>query len=238
MPLRSDQQRIINKSSGTCTAVATTRFSNGSRHVSRRKWRFGTRDATDSFLRPRRSRQREIVVFFCGTNTCANVQTVIVVRYVKTNRPPGWCDCTRIRQPSDQQLYRFIVYIVYRALRWLLLSLDENSYRRSILRLAFSRERVKPSRRYSQITRSEGFWGFCKHPANRSLLFCAAVLRFFRICLPKDSESFASIVDHDHCGLFYKYSLDRFLRSLLIPGIIDHFDRIYFDIIRMADDVR
>lgn len=108
----------------------------------------------------------------------------------------------------------------------------------SILRLAFSRERVKPSRRYSQITRSEGFWRFCKHPANRSLLFCAAVSRFFQICLPKDSASFASIVDHDLCGLFYKYSLDRFLRSTLVPGTIDHFDRIYFDIARLADDVR
>lgn len=37
-------------------------------------------------------------------------------------------------------------------------------------KLGFSRERVKPSRRYSQITRSEGFWRFCKHPANRSLI--------------------------------------------------------------------
>lgn len=189
----------------------------------------------DSFLQPRRSRQREIIVFFAEL-ILAQIQTVIVVCYAKTNRPPGWCDCTRMRQPSDQQLYRFIVYIVYRALCWLLLPLGGNSYRQSILRLAFSRERVKPSRRYSQITRSEGFWRFCKYPANRSLLFCAAVSRFFQICLPKDFASFASIVDHDLCGLFYKYSLDRFLRSTLIPGTIDHFDRIYFDIVRMAID--
>lgn len=134
------------------------------------------------------------------------------------------------KRPTALSVY--IVYIVYRALCWLLLPLGGNSYGQSILRLAFSRERVKPSRRYSQITRSEGFCRFCKHPANRSLLFCAAVLRFFQICLPKDSGSFASIVDHDLCGLFYKYSLDRFLRSTLIPGTIDHFERIYFDTVR------
>lgn len=79
-------------------------------------------------------------------------------------------------------------------------------------KLGFSRERVKPSRRYSQITRSEGFWRFCKHPANRSLIPLRGLA--FLSNLP-----FQRLLPFRPGSLLYKYSLDRFLLPISVLGI-------------------
>lgn len=75
----------------------------------------------------------------------------------------GCCDSTRGREPRNRTSLSSLS------------SSPESCYPSVEIvtehrKLGFSRERVKPSRRYSQITRSEGLWRFCKHPANRSLI--------------------------------------------------------------------
>lgn len=77
-----------------------------------------------------------------------------------------------------------------------------------------SRERVKPSRRYSQITRSEGLWRFCKHPANRSFILLRALA--FLSNLPFQR---LGILPFHRGSLLYKYSLDRSLLPISVLGI-------------------